>query len=395
MTAVPSRLKSDIDLFSDAVLENPFPYYKQLRDLGPTAYLARHDVWFLGRYDEARRALTDWKRFSSAQGIGLNDTINAAWKDALICADPPVHTQKRRLIMEKLGPKYLKPVEDTIAIRARELAARLAERQEFDGVADLAHELPVNVIMDLIGWPDDVRGHLLDFAIGSWNAVGPENERMRASLPKLAAMMEMIGRVYDEGRLTPDGFGSAMVNAAKRGDINREEAIGLLAGYVVAAFETTISAMASGVYFFALYPDQWDLVRKDVSLVPKAFNEIIRMETPIQNFSRVVTEDIDLGEDAVIPEGARVIVSYASANRDERHFETPDRFDVLRKETDHLGFGLGNHSCAGQGLARLEGHAVFTELAKVARGFELTGEPSRELNNIARAFASLPARVLV
>ena len=202
-----------------------------------------------------------------------------------------------------------------------------------------------------------------------------------------------ITEVYDAGSLTPGGFGSTIADAARRGEIAREAAIGLLAGYVVAAFDTTINAIATGVWLFATHPEEWERLRTDTSLIERAFHEIVRIESPIQNFSRVTTKDVDVGDGVVIPRGARVIVSYGSANRDERHFDEPERFDVMRRRIDHLGFGLGNHACAGQGLARLEAHAVFRALAPRVRHFELTGEPIRALNNITRGFSHLPARI--
>jgi cytochrome P450 len=392
MNAVPNALRSDIDLFSDAALDNPYPLYRTLRDIGPAAYLDRHECWFIGRYDELRRALGDWQTFSSAHGIGLNPIINTAWANALICIDPPLHTQMRTFLIERLSPRALKPVEDIIDRRAAELADRIARRGTFDAVTDVAHELPVNVIMDLIGWPEAVRGSLLEMAEGSFNACGPENARMRGALPRLEAMMTLIARIYDAGTLAPGGFGSTIADAARRGEIPREAAIGLLAGYVVAAFDTTINGIASGIWLFAAYPEQWDRLRAEPALVMRAFNEILRMETPIQNFSRVAKRAVDLGDGVVIPEGARVIVSYAAANRDERHFDDPERFDIKRARVDHLAFGHGNHACAGQGLARLEAHAVFKALAARVKRFELTTTPVRQINNITRGFTRIPAR---
>lgn len=131
-------------------------------------------------------------------------------------------------------------------------------------------------------------------------------------------------------------------------------------------------------------------LRSDIDL----FNEILRLETPIQNFSRVTTREVDLGEGVVVPAGARVIVSYAAANRDERHFDDPERFDIKRARQDHLAFGHGNHACAGQGLARLEAHAVFKALAARVRRFELTAPPVRQINNITRGFRRIAARAL-
>ncbi|NWG53091.1 MAG: cytochrome P450 [Hydrogenophilaceae bacterium] len=394
MTLTLDRPESDIDLFSDDALADPYPLYRVLRDCAPAVFLARHDAWFLGRYQQVRDALSDWRTYSSACGIGLNPTINAAWREALICLDPPEHTEKRKLLLERLAPKYLRPVEETIDRRAQALVDRLAAQPGFDAVAEFAQDLPVNVIMDLIGWPDAVRGSLLDMAEGSFNAVGPDNARMQGSLPRLGAMMELIAKVYDEGALAPGGFGATIAEAARRGEITREAAIGLLAGYVVAAFDTTIHSVASGVWLFANNPHEWRRVCAEPSLVPAAFEEVVRLETPLQNFSRVVTRDVDLGEGAAIPAGARVIVSYAAANRDERYFSDPDRLVVDRKPANHLGFGLGVHACAGQGLARLEGHAVFRAVAERGLAFALAGEPVRSLNNIARGFARVPARLI-
>jgi cytochrome P450 len=388
----PVRHASPIDLFDDAALDDPYPLYRQLRNLGPAAWLGRHEVWFLGRWDGVRNALNDWQTWSSARGIGLNPVINEAWKDALICVDPPLHTGMRKLFTDRLGPRQLQQAQQRIAQRADALAERIAQMQSFDAVADVAHDLPVGVIMDLIGWPQEVRGSLLEMAAGSFDACGPDNPRMRAALPRLQAMMALVARTYDENLLEPGGFGATVAEAARRGEIPRDAAIGLLAGYVVAAFDTTISAISHGLLLFAQNPAQWQRLRDEPALVAAAFNETVRLEAPIQGFSRVATRDVDLGDGVIIPAGARAIVSYGSANRDERHFEQPDRFLIERRPLDHLGFGFGVHGCAGQHLARLEGQAVFAALARRIAGFELAGVPQRALNNINRGYARIPMR---
>ncbi|MFC4504695.1 MULTISPECIES: cytochrome P450 [Streptomyces] len=391
-TAAP--LTSDLDLFSDQALADPYPQYRALRDLGPAVRLSRHGLWFVSRYEQVRSALADWETFSSAQGIGLNDGFNDAWGSALINLDPPAQTEQRKLFTDRLSPRALRPVAEDIDRRADELVAELVSRGSFDAVTDLAQDLPVHVIMDLIGWPEQGRDQLLDMAAGWFNSSGPACPRTAASVPKVEALMGYLAEVVAKENLVPGGFGWTMLEAHKRGEIPVEGAIGLLAGYVVAAFDTTISAISSGVWLFARHPEQWELLRSDPSLVPAAFNEIVRIESPIQVFSRVTTRDVDLGEGVTIPSGARVLHSYGAANRDERHFPGPDRFDVRRNPVDHLGFGYGNHACAGQGLARLEAHAVFKALAARVERIELAGEPVRALNNITRGFRSLPVRVL-
>ncbi len=389
-TRAPS---SDIDLHSDTVLADPYETYRQLRDLGSAVWLPRAGAFFIGRYADVRGALADWRTFSSDQGIGLNPVINEAWNEALICQDPPVHTERRKLINEALGPASIGKLAATIDQRAVDLADRLASMGEFDAVTDFAHDLPIGVVMDLIGWPLAVRPRLLELAEGSWNAAGPDNPRMRAGLTQLEAMMGLITEIYDANEVLPGGFAAQLIQAAHQGHITRETAIGMLAGYIVAAFETTISAMASGVWLFANNPTEWAKLRADPELALRAANEIVRCESPLQNFARWTANPAILSDGTTIPAGQRVIVSYASANRDERQFANADRFIIDRREKQNLGFGHGPHGCAGQHLARMELTAVFKALAHVIDGFEIVGPPERALNNVSRSFCHLPVRV--
>lgn len=392
LTSLPRG--SDVDLYSDAVLSDPYPTYRALRDMGSAVYLDRVDAWFIGRFADVRSALTDWQSFSSDKGIGLNPIINEAWDEALICQDPPVHTERRKIMNEALGPRSIRAMEETIRGRAADLVDRLLAKGRFDGVTDFAHDLPINVVMDLIGWPQDVRPSLLAFADGSWNAAGPVGARMESGLHQLTGMMALIADIYDKNRVTPGGFAAQLIEASHAGMITRDTAIGMLAGYVVAAFETTISAMASGLWLFAQHPGEWCKLRHDPALAMHAGNEIVRMEAPIQNFARFVTQDTALSDGTIIPANSRAIVSYASANRDERQFSDADSFRIDRSERQNMGFGFGPHGCAGQGLARMELTAVFTALAARIARIELDGAPARSLNNVTRAFSRLPIRVI-
>lgn len=390
----PSPARSSLDLYSDEVLANPYPAYRELRDLSSAVYLEATGVWFIGRYRDVRSALGDWQTFSSAEGIGLNPIINEAWDEALICQDPPVHTERRKIINEVLGPKSLAPLAETIDRRADSLADKLVAMGAFDAVEDFAHDLPIGVVMDLIGWPEDVRPGLLALAESSWNAAGPDNARMRAGLGQLEAMMALIAEIYDANRVIPGGFAAQLIGAAHQGLIGRDTAIGMLAGYIVAAFETTISAMASGLWLFAQNPREWDKLRTDPGLAVRAANEIVRMESPLQNFARWTTRDVELSDGSIVPEASRVILSYASANRDERQFGEADRFIIDRHERQTLAFGHGPHGCAGQQLARMELTAVFTALARRIARFRLAGPPERTINNISRGFRHLPVTAI-
>lgn len=385
---------SGVDLYSEEVLLEPFATFRALRDLGAAVRLERVDAVFMGRFKDVRGALKDWRTFSSDKGIGLNPTINRAWDEALICQDPPVHTKRRKVITDVLSPVALKPAAETIDRRAQALANRLVEMGEFDAVVDFAHDLPVGLVMDLIGWPEDVRPRLLEMAEGSWNAAGPENARMREGLVQLDRMMALIAEIYDTNHVLPGGFAAQLIAVAREGHITRETAIGMLAGYIVAAFETTISAMASGIWLFAQNPDEWDKLRGEPKQALNAANEIVRVESPLQNFTRWATRDAELSDGSIIRSGQRVIVSYASANRDERRFEDADRFRIDRREKQNLAFGHGPHGCAGQGLARMELTAVFGALADKVVRLELVGSGERAINNISRGFRRLPARAI-
>ncbi|HEX7655922.1 MAG TPA: cytochrome P450 [Sphingomonas sp.] len=396
MTTVPKydAPRSTIDIYADTVLHDPYETYRELRDLGSAVYLEPLDAWFIGRFADVRTALNDWRTFSSAKGIGLNPVINAAWDEALICQDPPAHTERRKLMTEVLSPVALKPVAATIEERAALLADRIATKGDFDAVGDLAHDLPIGVVMDLIGWPESVRPSLLALAEGSWNAAGPDNARMREGLESLERMMALIADIYDRNLVLDGGFAAQLIAAGRSGLVTRETAIAMLAGYIVAAFETTISAMASGAWLFANNPEEWAKLRADPRLLPFVAGEIVRMESPLQNFTRTTTIDAQLSDGTIVPADSRVIVSYASANRDDRKFDRPDRFLIDRSDKQNLGFGHGPHGCAGQGLARMEMSAVFGALAARIGRFEPTGEPERALNNIARGFRRVPLRAV-
>lgn len=385
--------ETDLDLFSDEVLLDPFPHYKVLRDLGPAVYLTRYDLYGLFRYDQVRAALTDWETFTSSQGVALNPIANEAWKDSIIAMDPPRHKTIRKVFDDALRPKFIRHVAGDIEQQAETLVDELVQRCEFDGIRDFARRLPVSIVMDLVGFPrDEGRDKVLGWAVNSFNFAGPPGERQAASLPAAQAQLEyLIGNARPEN-LLPDSFGKIVYDAAGRGEITQAEAVTMMIGYANAGLDTTINAVGSTLMLFARNPGQWDAVRQDPKLVPSAFLEGIRMESPAQFFSRVTTRDVEI-DDVTIPAGSRVLHSYGSANRDERHYPDPDRFDVHRNPVDTVAFDWGVHTCPGRTLASMEGHALFSALAKRVSRIELTGEPTLTPNSITRGLDTLPLRI--
>ncbi len=200
-----------------------------------------------------------------------------------------------------------------------------------------------------------------------------------------------------EDDFQPGQMGRAMFDAARRGELPHGDVIPMLRNFTGPAMDTTISAIGHAIWRFAQEPGQWIQVREDRSLIQPAILEVLRMDAPIQLFSRQLTRTTVIG-DVEVPEGSRTIMMYGSANRDHRHFADPDNFDVHRNPIDHLSFGYGLHGCVGQGLARLEISNVLNALAdRVARfnvgNAEHLARPQRHLNNLIRSIESLPVTV--
>jgi cytochrome P450 len=157
--------------------------------------------------------------------------------------------------------------------------------------------------------------------------------------------------------------------------------------------DTTVHGLSAVLYAFATHPEQWQRLRAEPSLARVAFDEAVRWESPVQTFFRTATTDVDV-EGAVVPEGRKILMFLAAANRDPRRWEHPDTFDLSRDPSGHVGFGFGIHQCAGQHVARLEAEALLTALAARVERIELAGPTSRHHNNTLRAWGSLPLRLI-
>jgi cytochrome P450 len=384
--------ESDIDLFTDAALHDPYPVFKALRDIGPMVKLPRYGCAALTRYDPVREALEDWETFSSASGVGLNPAINGAMAGTIINSDPPHHTTLRSVLSSRLAPRALAELRPAIAEKADRFVGALVAQGTFDAVTDLARTFPMAIVLDLLGFPEGGRERLLRWGSSTFDAMGPDNARSARALPVAGEMFAWLATSCTPDRMRDGGFATAIHEAAARGDIPQEAVTPLMAGYSIPAFDTTISTLASAIWLFARFPEEWEAVRRDRSLIQPAINEVLRVEAPIPLFARVLTRPF-VRDGYVLEEGERVLLLFGSANRDELHYPDPDRFDVRRGAADHLSFGYGIHGCPGQGLAKLEIHAVLDALARHVKRIELQGPPQRELNNITRSLSSLPVAV--
>ncbi len=219
--------------------------------------------------------------------------------------------------------------------------------------------------------------------------IGPMNSRTAESFPIAGELYEWCSTVTAED-LSPGSVGRGIFEAQERGAIPPGTAGHIIHQYLGAGVDTTIAAIGNIVALFAAHPEQLALVRANPALVPGAFNEALRYWAPVHAWGRRATEDVVI-DDLVIPAGAKVAILFGAGNRDPRHYENPDAFLVERAPTDHLSFGYGPHGCAGQGLARLEGHAVVEALARHV-GRLVVGDEVRIPSNITRGIEQLPVR---
>lgn len=383
---------SDLDPYSDTALIDPWSTYAELQDAGPAVWLSKYKMFALTRYDSALKALQDSASFPSSFGVMMNDHMNQVLRGNTLCSDGEDHNRLRRIIMKPLTASALKSLQERVTVEAEELVQRLVSKGSFCATRELAVHLPVSIVSDQVGLAEEGRERMLVWADKMFDCFGPENDRMRHALPVLEEMMNYATTQAVRGKLKPGSWAEAVLDAVDRGEVDRSLSPVLMIDYMGPSLDTTIFGISSGVWLFAKHPEEWDKVRSSPSLVTNAVNEILRLESPVQGFSRHVASDYDM-DGITLPAESRAIVFYGAANRDGRKFPDPHKFDVTRSNSiNQLAFGTGPHVCAGIHLARLEMKAIFGSLARMVKRFHIQHE-ERLVNNVLRGFAELNVSV--
>ena len=393
MRSLSAAPTSGIDVFSDDVLSEPYEAYRVLRDTGAVVRLTSRPLWVLARYADVRAALADAATFSSAAGVGVSDEMNAMQAGSVLASDDPEHARLRAVLSEKLALRALASLRTAIAEQADALVAGVVARGGFDAVAELAARLPVDVVADLIGLPADGRDMLLTGADAMFASFGPLDARLQSRMPEVMAYVEFMAASTSRDKLTSGSWGAAILDAVDEGRLAAESAVPVMAAYLIAAMDTTVHSLGNFIRLLAADPQLWRTLKADPGLIGGAFEENLRLESPVQGFTRLTTRDVEL-DGTLIPADTQVLLSYASANRDERHYPDPDRYDIRRNPVDHLAFGYATHGCAGQGLARIEAQALIGSLLRRVESIELAGEPVRHSHPMIRGLEALPVSVV-
>jgi len=375
---------------------DPFPLYARLRAEAPLVRNDTQGFWVVSRHAEVVAVSRDPETFCSGRGI-LTMEIGAeyATPPTMMHTDPPEHTRYRNLVQPGFRPSFMRALEDGVRERTRVLVDRIQPGVPVDVVSELAVPLPLQVISDLLGVPEEEWPRFFRWseAVIPGATDWPEEERMALS----GEMVEYLLAAAADRRTRPaDDIISELAAAEVDGDRLSDAELGMfLVQLLVAGNETTRNMMSGGLVGFAGAPGEWAALRSRSEAsapraLPLAVEEMLRWTTPVVAFMRTTTRPTELA-DVQIGAGEPVLMLYASANRDESVFgPTAERFDAGRDPNPHLAFGFGPHFCIGAVLARLEGRILLEELLARFGSVEAAGPVVRTASPVIAGVRSAP-----
>ena len=365
-TAAPELYYDPYDFEIDA---DPYPVWKRLRDEAPLYFNEKYEFYALSRYEDVERCFVDWETYSSARGSVL-EIIKADIEmppGMFIFEDPPDHDLHRGLMSRVFTPRRLAAIEPKVRAFAARTLDPLVGQGGFDLIAELGTEIPMRTIGMLLGIPEEdqaaIRAHIdegLRIEEGVMPEAGITTQRDTAS-DDYAAYIDWRAEHPSDDLTTELLTAEFTDEQGNRRTLSREELLGYIGLLSGAGNETTTRLIGWAGKLLAEHPDQRTAMAENPTLIPNAIEEILRYEPPSPVQARYVTRDAE-HQGTNVPAGSVMVLLNASANRDERQFEDPDRLDIERKVKRHFSFGYGLHFCLGAHLARLEARVALEEL---------------------------------
>ncbi|MDH6196108.1 cytochrome P450 [Mycobacterium frederiksbergense] len=379
--------------------EDPYPYYRRLRDEAPLYRNEELKFWALSRHSDVVQGFRNSVAFSNKHGVALdpisrNDEAHRVM--SFLALDDPAHLRLRTLVSKGFTPRRIRELEGRVTEIAVQHLDKALETNSFDFVDDFASKLPMDVISELMGVPEEDRVRIRALADGVMH-----REDGIADVPEsaIAASGELLvyyaDMVKQRRKSRTEDLTSALVEAEIGGDkLTDDEIMAFLFLMVVAGNETTTKLLANAAYWGAKFPDQLAPVFDNHDLIPPWIEETLRYDTSSQLLARAVVEDLTF-YGTTVPAGDVLVLLAGSANRDERAFENPDEYQIGRDIGSKLvSFGSGAHFCLGAHLARMEARVALTELFKRIRGYEVDeANAVRVHSSSVRGFAHLPIAV--
>ena len=355
------------DPYDVEIDRDPYPTFRRLREEAPLYYNDRHDFFAVSRYDDVERGLGDRTTFISGRG-GVLEIIKAGIEmppGIVIFEDPPTHTIHRRLMSRVFTPRKVAALEPQMRAFSAACLDPLVGAARFDLIAEFASQMPMRVIGMLLGIPEADQNAIRER--GDATLRTREGEAMQIDEDSFVRG-EMFGEYIDWRADHPsDDIMTDLLNAefedetgAKR-RLTRQEILTYVQVVAGAGNETTTRLIGWTAKLLAEHPDQRAELVEDRSLVPNAIEEILRYEPPAPHVGRYVASDVEL-HGQTVPKGGAILFLVGAANRDDRKYPDPERFDIHREVGSHLAFGYGPHFCLGAALARLEGRIALDEI---------------------------------
>jgi cholest-4-en-3-one 26-monooxygenase len=397
MPPVPPIDLANPDVFASGV---PHDAFRKLRQEAPLAFFPERTgpgFFSVTRHRDIMHVSKHPEQYASRFGTNIEDQTGdqlARLQTIMLNMDPPQHVKYRRVVKRGFTPRRAADMAPHVRELAREIVDRVASKGECDFVAEVAAELPLLVICELMGIPNEDRRKIFELSNRLIGFDDPEFQTDPSDAE--AAAIEMWTYAHLLGgkrRAAPTGdLVSDLVTGQVDGEALTElEFNNFFLLLAVAGNETTRNAISGGLLALMEHRGQWERLRNDRALMATAVDEIIRFVTPVIYMRRTAVRDVKLSG-VEIRAGQKLVLWYPSANRDETVFERPDAFDVGRDPNPHLGFGIGEHFCLGSHLAKLEIRCLFEELLTRLPDIELAGPPRRLRSNFISGIKSLPVK---
>lgn len=402
-------------MLSPEMLSQRYTLYEQARAFQPVLPVPDLNLWLVFDYEGVRTVLSDYERFSSdfskfmtleggeALRQAMDQTGSVGLANSLIATDPPVHRKLRNLITRAFTPRAVQKLEGWIEQLSNRMLDEALERGEMDFMQDFAWPMPVTVIAQMLGIPAEDRQQFKrwsDQLVASSDLffLGTERDAqdMLQSRQNNEEMRLYFRDIIRQRREVPrDDLISALLAAEIEGEyLGEEDLLSFCVLLLIAGNITTTHLLGNAIRCFLEYPDELARLRADLSLTPRAIEEVLRFQSPVQAMIRVSLSDVQLGE-VTIPANQRVLAFIGSANRDERQFPEAERFVITRDPNPHIAFGFGIHYCIGAPLARLEAEVALRAFLTRVKRFEPVGDAAPPLAEgfILNGVSSLPLRL--
>ena len=384
--------------------QNPYPFYEKIRAAQAPFWQAYEQqtsnsgLWLFGGYEDAVEIFKETTAISKNIRAIRPAGSSTPFDLAMLHQDAPDHLRLRRLVAGYFSAGILKRLEPRVDAIANELLTALRKQSEIDMLRDFAEQLPMRVIAELIGLPPADLPMIRAWSVmlgDGFDSLTATDEVLARHRNALAAYLAYIELLLARPKGIPDDcLLSYLIDCQAKGELNREELIGMVSFLLFAGHETTINLIGNGLWLLLNHPAQLKMLVRDPSLLPGAIEEILRFESPAQRTTfRIAVEPMEVGG-VRLEKGQQIGVIIGSANRDAAVFENPDTFDIMRTPNRHLAFGLGLHHCLGAHLSRMEAKLAFQQVLSQFPALRLAGDSvTWRKNSFFRGLEALPVRI--